>query len=155
MESLEHQQVEKALTIALEAHRGQRDKYAAPYVLHTLRILSHFSDPTLQQIAILHDVVEDSPCTLDQLRKQGFSEKVVQAVDALTRREDEPYDALIGRASEDALALKVKLADLEDNMDIRRMHGITEKDRVRLDRYRKAHARLLATHPQNHHTSAT
>ena len=144
--------LEEALGIALEAHRGQRDKYDAPYVLHPLRIMTRFRDPLLQQIAVLHDVVEDSPWTLEQLREKGFEPQVVEAVDALTRREDESYESLINRALKNPLARKIKLADLEDNMDIRRMHDITEQDRERLKRYRWAYDQLQAK-PENNHSS--
>ncbi len=134
--------IEKALGIALEAHRGQTDKYGQPYVLHPLRLMHQFRDPELQTIAVLHDVVEDSDWTLDQLKTEGFSERIVQAVDALTRRDEESYTSLIERAAENPLAKQVKLADLEDNMDIRRMKTVGDADRERLNRYRCAYEKL-------------
>jgi (p)ppGpp synthase/HD superfamily hydrolase len=136
--------LEKAIGIALKAHLDQKDKYGQPYVLHPIRIMARFRNPVLQQIAILHDVVEDSSWTCEQLAAQNFSAEVVAAVDALTRRSDESYDSLIDRAAINPLALQVKLADLEDNMDIRRMKNITDQDSERLNRYRKAHAKLSA-----------
>ncbi len=140
--------LEKAIGIALKAHQNQKDKYGQPYVLHPIRIMSSFRNPILQQIAILHDVVEDSSWTCEQLAAQSFSAEIVEAVDALTRRSEESYDSLIDRASINPLALLVKLADLEDNMDIRRMKDITEKDGERLNRYRKAHAKLTVMREQ-------
>lgn len=134
--------IEKALSIALEAHKGQTDKYGQPYVLHPLRLMHRFRDPELQTIAILHDVVEDSDWTLDQLRNEGFSDRIVGTVDALTRREEESYASLIDRAAGNPLATKVKLADLEDNMDIRRMKSIGDADLERLNRYRSAYEKL-------------
>ncbi len=80
--------LEKAIGIALEAHRSQQDKYGQPYIMHPIRIMARFTDPLLQQIAMLHDVVEDSEWTCEQLTAQGFSLEIVQAVDALTRRPD-------------------------------------------------------------------
>lgn len=141
--------IEKALSIALEAHGGQTDKFGQPYVLHPLRLMHRFRDPELQTIAILHDVVEDSDWTLDQLRSEGFTERIVHAVDALTRREDESYESLINRAAGNPIARQVKLADLEDNMDIRRMNSIGEADRERLNRYRRAYEQLQSTLSNN------
>ena len=140
--------LEKAIGIALKAHQDQVDKYGRPYVLHPIRVMARFRDPVLQQIAILHDVVEDSAWTCKQLRAQKFSAEIIEAVDALTRRQGEPYDSLIDRAALNPLALQVKLVDLEDNMDIRRMKDITRQDGERLNRYRKAHAKLSAVKEQ-------
>ena len=141
--------IEKALSIALEAHKGQTDKYGQPYVLHPLRLMHRFRDPELQTIAILHDVVEDSDWTLDQLRNEGFSDRIVGTVDALTRREEESYTSLIDRAADNPLARKVKLADLEDNMDIRRMKSIGDADRELLNRYRSAYEKLQNLNSDN------
>jgi (p)ppGpp synthase/HD superfamily hydrolase len=141
--------IEKALSIALEAHKGQTDKYGQPYVLHPLRLMHRFRDPEMQTIAILHDVVEDSDWTLDQLRNEGFSDRIVGTVDALTRREEESYASLIDRAADNPLARKVKLADLEDNMDIRRMKSIGDADRERLNRYRSAYEKLQNLNSDN------
>jgi (p)ppGpp synthase/HD superfamily hydrolase len=141
--------IEKALSIALEAHKGQTDKYGQPYVLHPLRLMHRFQDPELQTIAILHDVVEDSDWTLDQLRNEGFSDRILGTVDALTRREEESYASLIDRAADNPLATKVKLADLEDNMDIRRMKSIGDSDQERLNRYRSAYEKLQNPNSDN------
>ena len=140
--------VEKAIGIALKAHQNQVDKYGRPYVMHPIRVMTRFRNPVLQQIAILHDVVEDSAWTCRQLRAQKFSAEIIEAIDALTRRQGEPYDSLIDRAALNPLALQVKLADLEDNMDIRRMKDITQQDGERLNRYREAHAKLSAVKEQ-------
>ena len=145
--------IERALSIALEAHRGQTDKYGQPYVLHPLRLMQRFRDPELQTIAILHDVVEDSDWTLEQLQDAGFVDRVVGAVDALTRRDEESYEDLIDRAAANSLARQVKLADLEDNMDIRRMKTIADSDRERLNRYRRAYEKLeLQPTTTTHHS---
>src|SRR5262249_4397457 len=92
--------------------------------------------------AVLHDVVEDTPTTLDDLRREGFPQAVVEAVDCLTRREDESYDEFIARIKPNALARRVKIADLEDNMDLSRIPHPTDKDLARIERYRKALATL-------------
>lgn len=136
--------LEDTIQLALDAHRGQVDKAGAPYILHPLRMMLQMDDEPAQMAAVLHDVVEDSPVTLDDLREQGFSAEVVAAVDALTRREDETYLDFVRRARTNPIARRVKLADLQDNMDLRRLSDITEKDVERLRRYRRAWAILTA-----------
>ncbi|MEX0684477.1 MAG: hypothetical protein WD267_05660 [Balneolales bacterium] len=106
MGSLEH-----AITIATKAHAGQIDKAGAPYILQPLRVMLIFTQRDEQITAVLHDVVEDSDWTLDGLRKEGFSEQVIVAVDALTRQPIESYEDFLERASDNAIAKKVKLAD--------------------------------------------
>ena len=134
--------VEDAIEIAVEAHRGQTDKAGQPYVLHPLRLMAQMRTPVEQIAAVLHDVVEDSDWTLDRLRERGFSDEVVTAIGCLTRRDGELYEAFIERAAAHPLARRVKLADVEDNLDVRRLAELTERDRERLDRYRRAWLRL-------------
>jgi (p)ppGpp synthase/HD superfamily hydrolase len=94
-------------------------------------------------VGLLHDVVEDSPTTLDDLRREGFPEYIVQAVDCLTKREGEPYDQFVDRTKTNKLAIAVKLNDLEDNMDVRRAPRLEEKDLERLNKYLKAWHQLV------------
>lgn len=136
---------EQALAIAVKAHSGQTDKIGEPYILHPLRIMLRMDSESERIVAILHDVVEDSPVNLNDLRKAGFSRKVVDAVDHLTRRKHEPYQAYVMRASQTPLSRKVKVADLEDNMNLRRQHGLAKRDKVRMARYQKAY-RFLTGH---------
>jgi (p)ppGpp synthase/HD superfamily hydrolase len=133
---------EDALAIALEAHRGQLDKAGQPYIMHPLRVMMRMSTPTERIVAILHDVVEDSPTTFDDLRAAGFGEEIVRPVDHLTRREGEAYEELIERAAQHPLAHRVKLADLEDNMTITRLQRLDERAVERLGRYLRAYRRL-------------
>ena len=130
-------QLEKAILIAVQAHTaaGQEDKAGAPYILHPLRVMLRMTTEAEMMAAVLHDVVEDTGWTLDGLRREGFPEEVVEAVDCLTRKEGETYDAFISRAGRNDLARRVKLADLEDNMDVKRMRALTEGDAHRLNRY--------------------
>ena len=94
-------------------------------------------------VAVLHDVVEDSPdWDFERLRREGFSEEIIAAVDHLTRRETESYEAFVERSSRNPVARRVKLADLEDNMDLTRLKTLTEQDQVRLARYHRAWQRL-------------
>ena len=128
----------KAIAIAAQAHQDQYDKAGAPYILHPLRMMLHMSSETEMMAAILHDVVEDTDWTLDKLRQAGFAEEVVQAVECLTHRDYETYDEFITRVRTNAIASTVKLADLEDNMDMRRLRTLTEKDAERLHKYHQA-----------------
>jgi len=122
----------KAIQIATNAHDGQFDSTGLPYILHPLSVMAilNTKDELLNCIAILHDVVEDTSITLDDLRKEGFPEIVVRAVDALTKRKDssETYDEYKQRVFDCYYAMRVKLADLTHNTDITRQKGIREKD---------------------------
>jgi (p)ppGpp synthase/HD superfamily hydrolase len=113
------------------------DKAGDPYILHPLTVMLRFRDPDARIVAILHDSVEDSDQTLADLEKEGFSEEVVEAVDALTRREGESYEEFIARLRPNPLARRVKLADLEHNMDLRRIGSVTEGDLERIARYHR------------------
>ena len=137
--------LERAIAIAAEAHAGQKDRAGAPYILHPIRLMIQMDSEDAMMAAVLHDVVENSTWTLDDLRKEGFSNEVLNAVDSLTHRdkEGEDYWDYIQRAKSDPIAIKVKLADLEDNLNPDRLNEITEKDEKRFDRYRKAQEMLL------------
>jgi (p)ppGpp synthase/HD superfamily hydrolase len=131
-----------AVAIARKAHEGQVDKAGAPYITHPLRLSEKARSTPARIVAVLHDVVEDSSVTLQDLEQQGFSREIIEAVDCLTRRPDETYDEFIERLSHNPTAVEVKLLDLEDNMDTTRLRSINDADRQRLERYRNAHARL-------------
>jgi (p)ppGpp synthase/HD superfamily hydrolase len=140
--------LERAIAIAAEAHRGQVDKAGEPYLLHPMRVMLRVEGERERLVALLHDVVEDGPgWTLDRVRSEGFAEEVVRAVERLTKREGEPYDAAIERAAADPLARQVKLADLEDNMRLARIAHPSEHDVARLERYRRAYTRLSGGSP--------
>ncbi len=129
---------EDAVSIAAQAHRGQRDKAGAPYLLHPLRMMLRMESEAAMTAAVLHDVVEDTEWTLNRLREAGFSEEVLEAVDCLTRREGESYDEFVGRVRTNPIARQVKIADLEDNMNVRRMSRLAAKDLERLEKYHRA-----------------
>jgi (p)ppGpp synthase/HD superfamily hydrolase len=130
--------LERAILIAAQAHLGQRDKGGAPYILHPLRMMMRMESEAAMIAAALHDVVEDSAWTLEQLRDEGFSEEVLQAVDCLTRRDGETYDEFVARAGANAIARRVKIADLEDNMNVKRLGEMTPKDLARIEEYHRA-----------------
>jgi (p)ppGpp synthase/HD superfamily hydrolase len=137
--------LEDAIALAVEAHRGQRDKAGQTYILHPLRVMMRLETEAERMAAILHDVVEDTPYTLERLRGLGYPEEVLGALDCLTKREGESYEAFIERVRPHSLARRVKLADLEDNMDVRRLPSVGPKETERLARYRAAWARLKET----------
>ena len=107
--------LEKALQIAAKAHEGQKEKAGQPYILHPLRVMMAVEGEEAQTVAVLHDVVEDTPVTLDDLRQAGFSEGVLAAVQCVTHRKDEPYADYVVRCKGNEVARRVKLADLGDN----------------------------------------
>lgn len=137
------QLLEKAISIALLAHKGQMDKGGCPYILHPLRVMSAMETTEEQIVAVLHDVVEDSIITIQDLKEEKFSTEILKAVDLLTRKESQLYEYYILAIKNNPLANKVKQADLKDNMDKNRMANITEKDKLRLKKYRKAYKMLI------------
>lgn len=136
----------KAIKIAEKAHIKQVDKYGAPYIMHVMRVM-HFGKTLDEKIVgILHDLIEDCPeYSYDFLRKQGFSEEQIFAIECLTKNPpDEDYDEFIKRTEKSPLAIAVKLNDLRDNMDLRRINrALTEKDLKRLNKYLKAYNYLI------------
>jgi (p)ppGpp synthase/HD superfamily hydrolase len=130
--------LEKAIEIALRAHAGQKGKDGSPYILHPLRVMTRVGTDEERIAAVLHDVVEDSDVTLDDLRQAGFSGKVLTTVKLLTHEEGVSYEDYVNRLKSDPMARRIKLADLEDNSDIRRLSGIEEKDLERLRKYHRA-----------------
>jgi (p)ppGpp synthase/HD superfamily hydrolase len=127
--------IEKAIEIASQNHAGVTDKAGAPYIFHPLRLMFAVSKPFEKMAAVLHDVVEDTPIKLTDLQKMGFPTEVVEAVDALTKRDGESRMEAAKRAAENQIALAVKLADVTDNMDLNRIENPTEKDFHRLKEY--------------------
>lgn len=134
--------IERALTVALSAHRGQVDKAGAPYILHPLRLMAQMDTESEQLTALLHDVVEDSDYTLEDLRLEGVPGDVLEALKLLTHQQGEAYDGYIKRIKGNPLARKVKLADLADNMRLERIPNPTPQDLERLEKYRRANSIL-------------
>jgi (p)ppGpp synthase/HD superfamily hydrolase len=130
--------LERAVAIAAEAHEGATDKAGQPYILHPLRVMLAVDSTDERIAAVLHDVLEDTIWTVDRLRIEGFSDTVLQALEALTKGEAEEYLAYVRRAGADPVARAVKFADLADNMDLSRLPSPTEHDRERLKKYKTA-----------------
>ena len=130
--------LEDAISIAAQAHRGQRDKAGAAYLLHPLRLMLRMDSEAAMMAAVLHDVVEDSDWTLAALRERGFADEVVDAVACLTHRDGESYEEFVERVKPNPLARRVKIADLEDNMNVLRIGRLGPKDLERLEKYHRA-----------------
>jgi (p)ppGpp synthase/HD superfamily hydrolase len=141
--------IEKALQIALNAHAGQSDKAGKPYIMHPLRMMLQMQTDDERITALLHDVIEDSQITDKDLTNAGIPSHIIATVKVLTRSEQEDYDAFIERVLTNKLAVKVKIADIEDNLNVLRMDTLHEKDFVRIAKYHKAWQRLKAVFPQS------
>jgi (p)ppGpp synthase/HD superfamily hydrolase len=129
--------IEKSLHIALQAYSGKTDKAGRPYVLHPLRLMARMESDDERAVALLHDVIEDSEFTAIPLREAGIPLRIVVAVQCLTRLDRESYEKFIQRVLTNKLAVKVKMADIEDNLNVLRLKTLGDND---LERVRKYHA---------------
>jgi (p)ppGpp synthase/HD superfamily hydrolase len=136
------QTLERAIAIAATAHAGQVDKGGAPYILHPLKVMLRMTTLEERIVAVLHDVVEDCGVSLDDLRKEGFSEEVLTAIASVTKVPGESYEDFVDRAAQNPIGRAVKLADLEENSDISRIASPGWEDLERIEKYRRAIARL-------------
>ena len=136
--------LERAIQLATSAHAGQTDKAGQPYVLHPTRVMDSVTSPQEKMAAILHDVVEDTPITFEDLAEEGFHKDVIDAIRALTKFDGESRIDAAHRAGRNPIARQVKLADVADNMDMSRIPNPTEKDYARLREYEQVQAILLA-----------
>ena len=138
--------LERAIEIATEAHSGQLDKAGCEYIGHPLRVMAAGRTMEEKIVGVLHDVVEDSDWTFEMLAAEGFSAEIIEALRCVTKlSETEPYDKFIARVKSNPLAVAVKLNDLTDNMDIRRLPYLSDKDVKRLKKYLKAYKQLTGT----------
>ena len=136
------QTLERAIAIAATAHAGQVDKGGAPYILHPLKVMLRMTTLEERIVAVLHDVVEDCEISLDDLRKEGFSEVVLSAIESVTKVSGESYEDFVERAAQNPIGRVVKLADLEENSDLSRIASPSWDDLERVEKYRRAIARL-------------
>lgn len=133
----------RAIEIATEAHQGQFDKSGKDYIGHPLRVMEMGRTEEEKIAGVLHDVVEDSDWTFEALEAEGFSQEIIAALKCVTKLSDnENYDDFIDRVKKNPLAVAVKINDLTDNMDIRRLPYLSDKDVKRLKKYLKAYKRL-------------
>ena len=136
----------RALLLATNAHAGQFDRGGTPYILHPLKVLHYLKtdDEELQCMAILHDVIEDTPTTYRDLRNAGMSGSVIAAIRALTKQPGQTFEEYKEEVFANRDAMLVKLADLRHNSDIRRLKGVTEKDIARMAKYHQFHMEIKA-----------
>lgn len=128
----------KALKLSFEAHKAQTDKSGMPYVYHPFHLAEQMKSEETVIVALLHDVVEDTDYTLDDIAKMGFSQTVTDALTLITRKEGVPYVDYIAKLKENPVARAVKLADLRHNSDLSRLDIVDEKALKRAKKYKKA-----------------
>jgi (p)ppGpp synthase/HD superfamily hydrolase len=134
-------QLETALKIAVEAHFGQKDKGGRPYIFHPLRVAARCSGKA-KVAALLHDTVEDTSVTFEQLAELGIDGEILAAVRLLTHDKSIPYFDYVRKVKENPIAREVKLSDLMDNMDLKRLKILTDEDIRRLEKYHEAYTIL-------------
>lgn len=136
--------LQRAIEIATQAHKGQVDKSGKEYIGHPLRVMEMGKTEEEKIVGVLHDVVEDTDWTFERLEAEGFSKEVIDALRCVTKvSENENYDDFIERVKTNPLAVAVKINDLSDNMDIRRLPYLSDKDVKRLKKYLKAYKKLI------------
>ena len=135
-------ETKKAMKLCFAAHKAQKDKSGLPYVFHPFHLAEQMTDEETTVVALLHDVVEDSPYTFDDLKEMGFSEAVLSALRLLTHGDDTPYMDYVAAIKKNPIARAVKLADLRHNSDLSRMDEVTETILARREKYLAA-IRLL------------
>jgi (p)ppGpp synthase/HD superfamily hydrolase len=136
--------LQRAIAIAAKAHEGQVDKAGNPYLDHPLFVMENVNSLEQKIVAVLHDAVEDSELTLEQLRSEGFPEVLVSAIAAITKIEGEAYATYLERVIANPIALRVKIADVTHNLDLRRIANPTEADFQRIAKYKKVLSQLCA-----------
>ena len=132
----------KAMKLCYEAHKDQVDKTGVPYVFHPFHVAEQMTSEASTIVALLHDVVEDTDYTLDDIAAAGFGQVIVEAVALMTHEDDVPYLDYVARLKDNPIAREVKLADLAHNSDLSRLGEIDEETRQRLEKYEKAKAIL-------------
>lgn len=140
-----NEQLQFALELAIEKHKNQKDKSGKPYILHPLHVMETVKSDDAKIVAILHDIIEDTDVTEEDLLNAGLSKHIVDAIVMLTRTDDIDYMDYVKKVSSNPLAKEVKLADLQHNMDLRRISTLTEKDLDRTRKYQIAYHYLINT----------
>lgn len=131
--------LEDAIALASFAHSGQTDKVQQPYILHPLRVMLALCSPKDRIVGVLHDVVEDTDVTLDDLRNDGYEKDIIEAIDSVTKREGESWEKFIERAGQNEIGRRVKICDISDNMSPFRHIGLDLEKRTKLlKKYKKA-----------------
>ena len=129
--------LENAITLAVQQHAGQVDKGGQPYILHPLRVMLQLQQTDQQIVAVLHDILEDTHTTTQDLQNLGFQTHIIQAIQALTKLPHETRVQAAMRTAQNPLACAVKIADVQDNMNLTRIPNPTARDLARLEEYRQ------------------
>ena len=135
-------ETKKALKLCFEAHKNQVDKSGMPYVFHPFHVAEQMTDEATTIVALLHDVVEDTDYTLEDIAAEGFGKEILEAVALMTHEDDVPYLDYVAKLKDNPIARAVKLADLAHNSDLSRIGEIDDETRERLEKYQKAMALL-------------
>ena len=128
----------KALIISFNAHKNQIDKSGMPYVYHPYHLAEQMNEEYSTCVALLHDVIEDTDMTLDELKSRGFPDQVIEALSLMTHSDDVPYLDYVRSMKDNLIARKVKLADLAHNSDLSRLEKIDDKALERINKYKQA-----------------
>ena len=128
----------KAMKLCFEAHKDQKDKSGLPYVHHPFHLAEQMETEDTTIVALLHDVVEDTEYTLDDIRAMGFPERIIEALSYMTHDDAVPYLDYVAKIKENPIATAVKMADLKHNSDLSRLAVVDEKALKRVEKYRKA-----------------
>ncbi len=142
--------LETAIEIAVAAHKGQTRKDGSPYILHPLRLMMAVESESEKIVAVLHDVVEDTQVTTEQIKEQGFSDEVIDALKLVTHHDDQSYEEYIVEISKNPIATTVKLADLRDNGNFFVIPQLKSRDLERLEKYHKAYHDLMRVNADRH-----
>lgn len=137
------------MKLAYRAHHGQTDKSGIPYIYHPIHLAEQMKDELTTVVALLHDVVEDTDYTLDDLRAERFADEAIEAIAILTRRDGEDYMNYVRKIARNNISALVKIADLEHNSDLSRLDGASAKDLERAEKYKKAIEILRQKMPKN------
>ena len=128
----------KALKLCFDAHKDQVDKSGMPYVFHPFHLAEQMKDEQSTIVALLHDIIEDTEYTLDDLKTMGFNEDILEAISLMTHKDGVPYMDYVAKIKTNPIAKTVKLADLRHNSDMTRLEVITQKDQERVEKYSAA-----------------
>ena len=136
--------LDRAIKLAFHHHKDQKDKSGSPYILHLFRVMNRGKNENEKICGMLHDIVEDTQCTFEDLENEGFNDEIVDALKCVTKTsEQENYNDFIWRVKTNPLAVRVKINDLEDNLDVRRLSILTDRDVTRINKYLKAYKELI------------
>ncbi|MFC1497120.1 hypothetical protein ACFLS1_01425 [Verrucomicrobiota bacterium] len=142
--------IEDAIKIAVSAHHQQKDKNGEPYILHPLRVMMKMQTEEEMMVAVMHDTLEDSDETVQTLRRSGFKEEIIRAIDCLTKKDNEKYKDYLARVKYHETTLKVKIADIKDNLSPERINGLEANEKERLKKKYSYALDFLESHPMTY-----